>query len=278
MAPVHTRILLATEHGDFDVGAELLAFDLARRGGLRLTAVLPLQTNPEFEAVAPQLAAKADAQAAARRRELQARAEAEGVALDLQVRRGREAFGEIVAAARESEADLIVIRRRGKRGLLANLLVGEMVSQVVAQAPCSLLIAPRTAQPWSKRVLAGIDPREPDAATLALAATLAAERGLPLQLVCVAADAAERDAAARVLAASIEQARGQLAAVEGEARVGRAPQALVDAALRHQADLIVIGRQRLGRAWFGDTAQKVIGLAECPVLVRVDAAVPASPR
>ena len=33
-------------------------------------------------------------------------------------------------------------------------------------------------------------------------------------------------------------------------------------------------RQYLGRAWIGGTAQKVIGLAECPVLVHVPSSPP----
>src|SRR5512136_324887 len=125
------RLLLATEHTEFDVGAEALAFALARRCALPLAAVLPVTSNPEFEAVAPELAERADVRAAARRGALLAEAQAQGVALDLNVRRGPEPFAEIVAEARARSADLLVIRRRGQRGLLANLLVGEMVSKVV---------------------------------------------------------------------------------------------------------------------------------------------------
>ncbi len=277
MAPVFSRVLLATEHGEFDVGAERIAFDLARRGGLRLAAVLPLQSNPEFEMVAPQLAARDEAEAARRRVALQASADAAQVPLDLEVRRGPEPYAEIVDAARERHADLIVIRRRGKRGFLADLLIGEMVGKVVSHAPCNLLIALRNATPWSKGALVGIDPHDPDPATLALAAAVAADSGVPLYLLCAPAHDADRGAAQTVLDDMLRQARAQLAAVDGEVRVGRAHEAIVDAARSRGADLIVIGRhgrQTLGRAWFGGTAQKVIGLADCPVLVHVRPANP----
>ncbi len=272
MAPVFSRLLLATEHTEFDVGAERLAFDLARRAGQRLTAVLPLQSNPEFEMVAPQLAARDDAEAAQRRLALEASAAAAQVPLDLQVRRGPEPFAEIVDAARELQADLIVIRRRGKRGLFANLMIGELVSKVVSHAPCNLLIVPRAASPWSRGALVGIDPHDPDPATVALAAAVAAASGVPLHVLCVAGHDADRGAAETVLADMLGRARARLATVDGEVRVGRAHEAMVDAARRRQADLIVIGRhgrQVLGRAWFGGTAQKVIGLADCAVLVQV---------
>ena len=54
--PPFTRILLATEHTEFDVGAERVALELARRCGVPLAAVLPIVTNPEYEVTDPALA------------------------------------------------------------------------------------------------------------------------------------------------------------------------------------------------------------------------------
>lgn len=272
MATVFTRLLLATEHTEFDGGAENLAFALARQCGLPLAAVLPIVSNAEFEAVAPQLAARADAEAATRRDQVAALAAAQGVALDLQVRRGPELYTEIVDEARERGADLLVIRRRGKRGLLANLLVGEMVSKVVAHAPCSVLVTPRGAVMWSKQVLVGIDPQAPAPDMLAQAVEIAAECGIGLRVLCVAASEGTRAQATQALEAALLQARARLPGADGEVRVGRPHQALMEATAAGGADLIVIGRHggaALGRAWIGGTAQKVIGLAECPVLVHV---------
>jgi len=269
-----TRLLLATEHGEFDTGAEALAFALARRSGGPLAVVLPMLSNPEFEMVAPQLAAKADAAMSAKRQHLLARAASEGVQLDVRVRRGAEPYAEIVDEARERGTDLIVIRRRGQRGLLANLLVGEMVSKVVAHAPCSVLIAPRAARLWSRQVLVGIDPQAPDTALLAQAAALAAAWALPLHLLCVASSEAARAPAEQALAAALTQARAICATALGEVLVGRPHQALIGAARAGPDDLLVVGRhgsETLGRAWIGGVAQKVIGLAEGPVLVHVNA-------
>jgi nucleotide-binding universal stress UspA family protein len=271
MAGLFERLLLATECGEFDTGAQALAFALARRRGLQLACVVPLLSNPEFESVAPELAAQAEGQAAAKVAAHDAAARSERVELDLILRRGSEPYLEIVDAAREHGADLIVIRRRGKRGLLANLLIGEMVSKVVAHAPCDVLIEPRGAVLWSRRVLVGIDPLDPDAHTLALAAQVAADSALPLRVLCVAASAADRPSAEQALSAAVAQARARIDRVDGEVRVGRAHQALIDGARDAGADLIVIARhggEGLARAWIGGTAQKVIGLADCPVLVR----------
>lgn len=266
------RLLLATEHTEFDSGAEAMGLALAARCGLPLAAVLPIVSNAEYEMVAPELAARAEARAGELRLALEAQARARGVAFDLRVRRGPELDVEIVAEARERAADLIVIRRRGKRGLLANLLVGEMVGKVVAHAPCSVLVVPRDAGLWQRHVLVGIDPQAPDHGCLAQAAATANECGLPLRLVCVAAHEATRGAAEHALAAPLQLARALHAASDGEVRVGRAHEALIAAARDARADLLVVARHggsAVARAWIGGTAHKVIGLADCPVLVHV---------
>jgi nucleotide-binding universal stress UspA family protein len=156
MTNTAVKLLLATEHSEFDAGAERLAFALAACARGALSAVLPLVTNPEFEVSAPALADKADADVAARREHLVAAAAAVGVVLDVVVRRGAEPHLAILAEAREQSADLLVIRRRGKRGLLARLLVGEMVSKVLAHAPCDVLVTPRSAAPWQRGVVVAV--------------------------------------------------------------------------------------------------------------------------
>jgi nucleotide-binding universal stress UspA family protein len=279
MANVFTRILLATEHSEHDVGAELLAFALARRCALPLAAVLPIVSNPEYEALAPQLAAHAEAQAGERMRSLADEAQRAGVELELQARRGPEPYREIVDEAAARRADLIVIRRRGKRGLLANLLLGEMVRNVVTHAPCSVLVVPRAAQMWSQRVLVATDPLTADMTPVATAAAIAAECGLPLTVICVtepAADAMEK--AEKALQKAWSTARAFDVPTDALVRIGRPHEQIIAAAQQLGADLLVIGRHgddSMPRAWLGGIAQKVIGLADRPVLV--SASGPATP-
>ncbi len=272
MAHPFQRLLLATEHTDFDVGAEAVAFALARRCGLPLAGVLPIVSNPEFEAVAPALAARADAEAARRAEGVEAAAAAQGVVLALEVRHGAEPYEEIVAEARERAADLVIIRRRGKRGFLANLMFGEMVGKVVAHAPCSVLMCPRAATMWRRAVLVGVDPQAPDAALVATAARIAGECGIGLRIVGAVAGDGTRAAAEAAIRAAAAQARALGVAAEGEVRTGRPHEQLVAAARERGADLIVVGRRSHHgpeRAWIGGSAQKVIGLAEGPVLVHI---------
>jgi nucleotide-binding universal stress UspA family protein len=268
------RLLLATEHTEFDQGAEALALALAHRCGLPLAIVLPLLSNPEYEEIAPQLAQRAENEAGAKLQALRQMAQAAGVTVQTRARRGPEPYREIVDEARERGSDLIVIRRRGKRGLLANLLVGEMVRNVVAHAPCSVLVTPQGASMWSRRVLAALDPQTSDLTPVSAAAAIAAQCELPLSLLCVtgaAVDAVYAAEQALQRAASATRAVG--VAADSLQRSGRPHEQIIAAAQQTGADLLVIGRHGddvVSRAWLGGVAQKVIGLAEMPVLVCVD--------
>ncbi len=282
MSHVFSRLLLATEHTEFDTGAEQLAPALARQCGAPLMIVLPLVSNPEYEAQAPQLAARAEAETAEHLAQLRAMTAAVGVPAELHARRGPEPYREIVDEARECGADLIIIRRRGRRGLLANLLLGEMVRNVVAHAPCSVLVAPRGARMWSRRVLVAVDPQTTDMTPVATAAAIAADCALPLSVVGVADAAADAlQQADQALQRALSTARAFGIPVDGSVRVGRPHLQILEAARLSDADLLVIGRHgedTLARAWLGGVAQKVIGLADLPVLVCVTPTSAESPK
>jgi nucleotide-binding universal stress UspA family protein len=267
-----TRLLLATEHTEFDVGAERVAFELARQRGVPLAAVLPFVSNVEYETVAPEAVARAEKDVFARITQLQGVAQAAGVAFDIRVRRGEEPYREIIAEAQARSADLIIARRRGKRGFFANLMVGEMVGKVATHAPCSVLLVPRAGRVWTRRVLAAVDGTRATASVAATAARIAVEAGVPLVVVSVAVrdtpDGRAVAQAAVAAAASTAQALG--ATVDGRVVAGPAAETIAALATESGADLIVAGRggpSSHGRFHLGGNAHRIIGIASCPVLV-----------
>jgi nucleotide-binding universal stress UspA family protein len=265
MSTVFHNLLLATERTEFDAGAEHLALALAGRCGAPLGVVMPLHSNPEFESAAPSRAERAEREAAARLARLRQQAEEAGIGIDLRVRRGAELWREIVDEARERGSDLLILRRRGRRGFLAQLLVGEMVGQVLAHAPCCVLVVPHDARMWSSRVLVAAEAGQQGLRQAALGVSVASACALPLSVVCVARPG---DAPRRAAAAFLAQAQG-LATAAGvaartELRGGAAPAELLTAAREHAADLIVLGA---GHARRGGVAYEVTGAAACPVLL-----------
>lgn len=266
------RILLATEHTEFDSGAERLAFNMALRCNVPLEAVVPVLSNPEYEVVAPQLAVRAEQDAVAKIKKLYDAAALAGVQIEVSARRGAEPYREIVQEAVERQSDLIITRRRGKSSFLSNLLVGEMVSKVMGHAPCSVLFVPRAAQMWSHGVLAGVD-NSPNAEHVArLAAQIASQCELPLTLVSVISHDIDN------LRAQAQNTLGHVLAVasaigvtaQSRILVGKPFEQILSTAKALSADLIVVGRHgesNLIRTPFGGTTQKVVGLTDCPVLV-----------
>lgn len=276
------RILLATEGTEFDAGAERVGIDLAASCGVPLLAVLPLVSNPEYESLAPELEEQAEAAAAAKMDKLRKAAQARGVELLGTVRLGEEPFREIVNEARERQADLIVLRRRGKRSYLANLLLGEMVHTVTGHAPCDVLIAPRTAQLWSHAIVLATDGSPHSDRATAVATAVAVRYGLPLTVVSVMEQRDRQAAEDGPAKANVERAlaviRAAGAQATGRVIAGAKPyEAIVAAAQETGADLIVIGRRglnRMKRILVGSTSERVAGHANGPVLIVHQAAAP----
>jgi nucleotide-binding universal stress UspA family protein len=270
MSQLFTRLLLATEHTEFDAGAENLAISMAQRCQLPLAVVLPLVSNPEYESLAPEIAMRAELKAASYIAEIRADAATHGVTIDLRVRRGTEPYREIVDEARKRHTEVIIVRRRGKRGFLANLLIGETVSKVLAHAPCHVLFAPRGARMWSQAVLVAAQPGDQGLQLVRTAAAVTAECGLALHLVFVTPSHAKTPETEHFLAAAIATALQLGVKLQVELRSGKVFTEILAAAALHKADLLVIGNRRdsaIGRTLIGGVAHKVIGLSENPVLV-----------
>lgn len=227
MAKTVQRIFLATEHGEFDVGAERMAIELAAQQGASLHAVIAIASNPEAESVAPEWMDQADDAATSALSEIAARAESHGIAYSSEICHCDDLAQGFAEKAREYQADLLVVRRRGRRGWLSRLLVGEMVSQLIDQSPCDVLIAPRFAQMWSKGALALTDSPARESLAVQRGGTLVADAGVAL------------------ITAPLT------------------PQAFAQA--RESVDLVLMDLPRDPRHRLGRVREAVIGAAECPV-------------
>ena len=240
-----SRILLATELTEFDAGAERIAFAMAQRCGVPLRVVIPMLSNPEFEADMPDLALQAEREVGKRIELFRQRAAAADVTLDIHIRRGAAPHPEIVAEAQEAHSDLIVIRRRGKPSFLAKLLVGEMVSKVVRDVSCSVLLVPRAA------------------------GTIAGICGLPLTVLSVAEDSGALPRAQSINTLAVAVASVPASNAGGRVVVAKPVEQTIAAVREAAADLVVIGRQRYHLLPFGKAGnmQNIVGAADVPTLI-----------
>jgi nucleotide-binding universal stress UspA family protein len=267
------HILLATDGSEYSSGAQRVAIELAKHCGARLTAMSIVLGTQDLESVGTHNLREQ------REREVQAlldqvveSARAAGVACATELVYGETPEHEIVHTAADLEADLIVLGRRGRRGL-ARFMVGHATAYVAGHAPCNVLVVPRAGQVWRQRILLATDGSAPSTAATRVALDVARQCQLPVTAVSAttASHSAERKQEARL---AVDQAATALAGagIASDALVaeGRPDQVVVDTAAARGADLIVVGshgRTGLGRLFLGSISERVIGQAQCPVLV-----------
>lgn len=258
-----SRLLLATEWTPFDAGAEAAALDLARRLRRPLDVIVPLLANPEYEVVEPARIAASEEEAARGAQAFRARAEAAGVAAQVRIRRGDEPWREIVEEARSQSADLLVVRRRGRRSFLGNLRIGEMVRRVAMHAPCPTLMVPRAARAPTQRVLCVCEAATDAARVAPVAAALAAALALPLSVLVDAHE--DATAGARLLQCAYEQAAACGVSARGELLAADLVTRVLARASELGADLLVLGlaRDRSAFGRFSRTGESLVAQAAC---------------
>jgi nucleotide-binding universal stress UspA family protein len=267
------HILFATDGSEYSAGAQRVALDLAKRRGARLSVMTIVLTSQDLEGVGTHgIRAQLETAARARLDAVADAARAQDVECDLLLAHGEEPHAEIVATARELGPDLIVLGRRGKRGL-ARMMVGHATAHVAGQAPCNVLMVPRVGEVWRKRVLLATDGSAHSRAASDVAGAVARQCGLPVTVLsAVAASHSELRKAEAHAAVAATATRLTQAGIACDSAVveGRADEVVVETAASQGADLIVVGshgRTGLARLFLGSISERIMGLAQCPVLI-----------
>lgn len=287
-----TRILCPTDFSDISITAEACATALARHyeAGLHL-----LHVDPPTPAMAPYGEIPVDIrlfeeQREAAQRDLAAareRARTAGVAADASVRGGLPAR-EILAAASELHADLIVLGSHG-RGGVEHLLLGSVAEKVMRKAQCPVMVVPAGAVGRNdvlfKSVLCAVDGSSSSADAVAYAESLARETDGRLILLSVVEPlptggefgALDTDEYRRLgvahaqtlLKDAVTADVREWCKVEEVIAVGKASERILATAAETRADVIVMGvrgRGAIDLLAFGSTTNDVIRRATCPVL------------
>ncbi len=262
-------ILVATDGSDDCAGAIRTGIALARSRGARLIGLSIAVDNPEYSTLVPNLQEVADARA---REALKSFIDEAGERAEVTTRRASNPAEGIVNAAGELSADLIVIAESDKSDL-TRMMLGDTTTKVIGRAACPVLVVPRSAHLWNKRILLATDGSPHSEAAAELAGHFARQAGLPVSVVSVVTSShndARRKEAGRAVAAAVERLSGMGLQAEGLVEEGRPDEAIVKAAESAGADLIVVGshgRTGLTKILLGSVAERVIGHAVCPVLV-----------
>ena len=266
-------IVLATDGSEFSAAAETTALELARRCSARLLVTRVVLTNPEYEALVPDRVQKAEIEAQKQIDKVAEEARAAGVRAETVLRQGSDPYHEVVRVANDKHADVVVIGRR-TRSDLARLMVGDSTAKVIGLASCSVLVAPRDTKMPEKGILIATDGSRLGDAAAYSAVRLVGKCGLPLTAVSVVAEDSGSEERAEAQAA-VDRVRKAAAKeqleVDAMLQEGSRPDTVIlETARAKGADMIVVGshgRTGLSRLMMGSVSERVIGNADCPVLV-----------
>jgi nucleotide-binding universal stress UspA family protein len=191
---------------------------------------------------------------------------------------------EITACARDQKIDLIMMPTHGY-GAFRRFLLGSVTAKVLHDCDCPVWTGVHTDQMWSEkqyhwsRFLCAVDADPKDARLLAWAAQFSREQNAELQVVHgvhAAAPIPAGEESPSLHDFLIETSRERLAQLQSAAgtnfeismRFGAVGDVVRDAALQHEADLILMGRGviqgMLGR--LRSEAYAIIREAPCPVI------------
>jgi nucleotide-binding universal stress UspA family protein len=294
------NILLATDGSDYaDAALDfLLRFPFPAASSVILLTVIDKRVFVDAESV-ELTQAQSDALHVVRntvREEAQALLDAaahrireHGWAATVQLRWG-DVTEEIIAAAEESQVELVVV---GSHGLSpgGRFRLGSVTNQVLMYAPCSVLIVKQPeggfSQPESWRVLLAYNDSEPARKALALCASLPLGAGDAVEVVTVLTLVTgfrqdiqqhmspvwqqQKIAARAALDAAAVKLRGSIPEVTSKLREGASSaQEIIDAAEAADSNLIVLGsrgKSLLQRFLLGSTTGNVARHSPCTVLV-----------
>jgi nucleotide-binding universal stress UspA family protein len=266
------KILVATDGSRFSADAVKVAIAMCMKSGAHLYPFTMVLTNPEYEALAPELVQKASEEARLHLDAIVDAARRQGVPSTPLMRSGDSPHQEIIAAANELNADVIVMGQQGRRGL-ARMMVGDATIRVMSAAGCSVLSVPVGAGMWENRILLGTDGSRFSDAAAASAATIAHCCAAPITVVSALVPSHSerrqeegREAVARTTALLRQEGLD----AEGTTLPGEADDVIIRLAEEIGADLIVVGshgRTGFGKALLGSVSERVIGKAKCAVLV-----------
>jgi hypothetical protein len=266
------KILLSTDCSEFSDGAIREAIKLASRCSSRLYAMAVVSSNPDYETISPQDFDEMENRVLAHLESIKKTAKDSGVVCDVILSHGEIPHEDIVEQAKRLQIDIIVIGRRGYKGLM-KMLMGEVAANVIGNAPCKVLVVPRAASIEGTKVLIATDGSRHSAAAASEGIGIAKRLGSSVIVLSSVRNSTDKEELSEA-ASNIDIVRGMAnkedVSLEALTPGGRSYEVIVETASSRCVDLIVVGsygKTGIKKLLMGSSTEKVIGQASCAVLV-----------
>jgi hypothetical protein len=266
------RFLVASDGSEFSASAVREAIAMARTCGAEVHVMSLLATGAEHEALGEAILRQEIEAAQGHLDTIRAEAIAAGVSCETHLIHGQTVDQEIVDLADRVKADIIVMGRRGRRGL-ARMMLGHATAQVIGHAHCNVLVVPRAAEMEGRHILLATDGSRFAEAAAVTAASLArlCKAGVTVVSVTVQSHAPERRAEAeQAVQRAVGHMRSEGTDAEGAVLDGHPADVIAALAREKHADLIVTGshgRTGLERVLLGSVSERILNETPCAVLV-----------
>ena len=262
-------LLVATDRSVFSEGAIREAISFAKKCSSRLYIVSVMETNPEYETIGANIFRKEEEEALEYLESIKTRVSQEGLYCQSILLHGNEPYQLIGNAASERKVDMIIMGRRGRKGVMT-VLMGSVTAKVIGHTTCKVLVVPKAARIEYRNLLVATDGSEHSIAAVSEAIGIAKLCGSNIIAVSVAHSGAELTEAKSNVSRVVEMAKKEGIPVEALTPLGKSSDVIVEIAGGSAVDLIVMGtygETGLRKLLMGSTTEKVIGHAACAVLV-----------
>jgi len=266
------RFLAASDASEFSAAAVREAISMASKCGAQLNVMSLVATGVEHAALGEAVLKQEMDMAQAHLDEIRAQALSAGVSCETHLIHGQSVDREIVELAERLNVDVIVMGRRGRRGL-ARMMLGHATAQVIGMAHCNVMVIPRAARVEGRHIVLATDgSRFADAAAVTAVgmAGFCKARATVVSVASAGPGPDSRPEAELVVQRVVDHMRGEGINAEGIVLEGRPDELIVAVAKERDADLIVTGshgRTGLERILLGSTTERILNDSSCAVLV-----------
>jgi hypothetical protein len=258
-------ILLCTDCTDYSLAAATEAINFARACGTSLTVI---------HVVEPSRGSKADNKinmAQAHMDEIRDLAVGQNVECRIVIEQAADVHKAIVDESKKIRADIIIMGKHG-RSVFERLLMGSVTYKVIAHASCKVLVVPKGAEIKGENILLAVDGSNFSATAEAEAINMAASCPfVKTFLVLHAYPHRDRKKEAETLLGEVQTRAGGKGLTPETLAVEDEPyKAIINASFERSTDIIIMGthgRTGIAKLIIGSTAESVISLSRCAVLV-----------
>lgn len=248
-------------------------FFFAQACGADLFILHAMESNPEFDTLASQTVAKREVDIKNHIEEIKKMAENENIKTTSIIKRTDEIEKTIVDEAKNNEVDVLLMGRRGRKGL-KKVFMGAVTERVLTNSPCKVLVVPKDFMIKGETIVLATDGSPCSTIAQKEAVSMVGRCDFLKNIIVISA--AKNESELPEAKKLVENVKKQITdvnkkiQVECIAETGRSHKIILEKSAKTNADIIIMGKygkSALETLFIGSTTEEVIALSPCSVMV-----------